>query len=453
MSIMSRRILVIGGLAAGPSAASKAARVNPDAEVVLFEQGEDVSYGICEIPYYIGGEVQEPDLVAYTPERLQEKKGIDVRTLHRVERILPAQRVVVVRNLRTGVVAEERYDRLILALGSTPRTPGWPGEKARNVFTVKSLQDGLHIRKFIDKEQPATAVIVGGGYIGMEMADTLARRGLAVTVLHRYSLPLHGLERKTRERIRHELEQHNVQFVGTADTQGFVKGSDQRVSHVATAEGSFKSDIVILAMGVEPNTALARECGVRLGLREGIVTDQRQQTSIDTIFAAGDCCEAKNLVNNRPMYIPLATIASKAGWVAGENAAGGSAILRGAIRAIAVRIFDIEVAHIGLSSEEAAASGFDVVTETISAWSKAAVMPSSSKITITTIADKRSGRLLGVNTFGKEGAVLRANTFAVAVQHKLTLSDIQQWDLAYSPPFTPLWDPILIAANVTRKKM
>ncbi|MDH3253303.1 MAG: hypothetical protein OEM41_10960, partial [Ignavibacteria bacterium] len=189
------------------------------------------------------------------------------------------------------------------------------------------------------------------------------------------------------------------------------------------------------------------------GLRGGIMTDQRQQTSVDNIYAAGDCCEVKNLVNNRSMFIPLATIASKAGWVAGENAAGGSAVFRGAVRAIAVRIFDIEVAHVGLSSEEAAASGFDVVTETISAWSKVAVMPSSSQVTVTTIADRRSGRLLGVNIYGEQGAVLRANTFAVAIQHKLTIGDIQQWDLAYSPPFTPLWDPILVAANATRKKL
>ncbi len=450
---MSRRILVVGGLATGPSAASKAVRVNPDAEVVLFEQGEDVSYGICEIPYYIGGEVQQADIVAYSPERLREQKGIDVRTLHRVERILPSRRVIVVRNLRTGSVGEERYDRLVLATGSVPRMPGWPGEKARNVFTVKSLREGLHMRKFIDEEQPRTAVIVGGGYIGMEMADTLTRRGIGVTMLHRYSLPLHGLERQSRERIRRELEDHHVHFVGNATTEGFVVGKDQRVSHVLTTEGSHKADFVILAMGVEPNTTLARECGIRLGLRDGIVTDQRQQTSIDTIFAAGDCCEVRNLVTNRPMYIPLATIASKAGWVAGENAAGGSAVFRGAVRAIAVRIFDIEVAHIGLSSQEAADAGFEVVTETISAWSRVKAMPSSNKITMTTIADRRSGRLLGVNSYGKEGAVLRANTLAVAIQHRLTISDIQQWDLAYSPPFTPLWDPILIAANVTRRKL
>ena len=450
---MARRIIVVGGLAAGPSAASKAVRVNPDAEVVLFEQGEDVSYGICEMPYYIGGEVKEEDLVAYTPERLREQKGIDVRTLHRVEEILPSQRLVVVRNLRTGAVAEERYDRLILALGSNPRLPGWSGEKARNVFTVKSLQEGLNIRKFLDEEHPETAVIVGGGYIGMEMADTLARRGLGVTVLHRYSLPFHGLERRTRERVRQELEQHGVQFRGNVETQGLVMGSDQRVGHVVTSDGSCKADMVILSMGVEPNTFLARECGINLGLRGGIMTDQRQQTSVDNIYAAGDCCEVKNLVNNRSMFIPLATIASKAGWVAGENAAGGSAVFRGAVRAIAVRIFDIEVAHVGLSSEEAAASGFDVVTETISAWSKVAVMPSSSQVTVTTIADRRSGRLLGVNIYGEQGAVLRANTFAVAIQHKLTIGDIQQWDLAYSPPFTPLWDPILVAANATRKKL
>jgi len=450
---MARRILVIGGLAAGPSAASKAVRTNPNIDAILFEQGEHISYGMCEVPYYISGEVRKEGLIAYTPASLKEKRGVDVRVLHRVEEIVPASRTIVVRNLKEGTTQEERYDRLIIATGSRTRSLGVQGESARNVFNVKSLEQGLQIMKYIEQEKPKRAIIIGGGYIGMEMADALRSHNLEVTMLHRYSLPMAGLERDTREKVREQLEKHDVKFIAHAKTEGFVVDKRQRVTHVVTSNGSFEADLVILSLGVVPNCEIAKKAGIRVGESWGILTDQRQQTNIDNIYAAGDCCEVKNLVTNSWMYIPLATTASKAGWTAGENAAGGKAVFRGAIRAIAVRVFELEVAQVGISVEEAKSAGFDVVTETITAWSKVGVMPASKKVTIKMIADRKSKRLLGANLHGEEGAVHRANTLAVAIQHKITIAEIQQWDLAYSPPYTPLWDPILVAANATMKKL
>jgi NADPH-dependent 2,4-dienoyl-CoA reductase/sulfur reductase-like enzyme len=450
---MSKRILVIGGLAAGPSAASKAARTNPNAEVVMFEQGEHISYGICEIPYYIGGEVEEKGLVAYTPATLSEKKGVDARILHKVEKILPTKKRIIVRDLKSGMTSEEQYDRLIVATGSTPRKLGISGEDARNVFTVKSLDEGLRLRKFIEKEKPKRAVIIGGGYVGMEMADALRMRDMEVTMLHLHNLPMVGLERETREVVREQLEKHDVNFVAHARTEGLVVDKERRVTHVLTSSDSFEADIVILSLGVKPNSELAKEAGIRVGVLDGILTDQRQHTNLDDIYAAGDCCEVKNSVNNKSMYIPLATIASKGGWVAGENAAGGSAAFRGAIRAIGVRVFDLEIVQVGISSDEARDSGFDVVTETITAWNKVAVMPGSKRVTIKTIADRKTRRLLGANVYGEEGAALRAHALAVAIQHRITIDEMQQWDLVYTPPFAPLWDPLLVAANATRKKL
>ncbi len=450
---MAKRILVIGGLAAGPSAASKAVRTSPDVEVVLFEQGEHISYGICEIPYYIGGEVKEEGLVSYTPARLKEKKGVTAFTLHRVEEIQPTKRTIVVRDLRSGTTVAEKYDRLIIATGSRPRTLGIPGEDSRNVFHVKSLDEGLRIRKFIDEEKPRHAVIIGGGYIGMEMADALRRRNLDVTLLHKHSLPMVGLERETREIVRHQLEQHGVNFVSQAMTEGFVVDKQQRVTHVVTSTGSFETDLVILALGVLPNSEIAKAAGVHVGTMNGILTDQRQQTNLDNVYAAGDCCEVKNLVNNKSMYIPLATIASKAGWTAGENAAGGKATFRGAIRAIGVKVFDLEVVQVGIGSEEAKDAGYDIATETVTGWNKVAIMPGSTKTTIHMIADKRTRRLLGANLYGESGEVLRANALAVAIQHRITIDEIRQWDLIYTPPFSPLWDPILVAANAMAKKL
>lgn len=450
---MSRRILVIGGLAAGPSAASKAKRKDPNSEVILFEQGEHISYGICEIPYYIAGEVAENKLVVNTPAQLREKRGVEARTLHRVEEILPIKKKIIVRDLQSGRTTEESFDRLIIATGSRPEELTVKGGDARNIFTVKSLEESFRINSYIETEKPKRAVIIGGGYIGMEMADALRARKLEVTMIHIFSLPMNGLERETRERVCQQLESNGVQFIGPATTEGFVVDASLRATHVVTNRGTFEADIIIVAIGVKPNNQLAVKAGVRVGTSGGILTDQRQQTNFDNIYAAGDCCEVKNLVNNKSMFIPLATIASKQGWVAGENAAGGKAAFRGAIRAIAVRVFGLEVARVGLSVEESTASGFDVITETITAFSKVAMMPGSEKVWITTIADKRSKRLLGVNMWGKDGVVLRANTFAVAIQHKITVEEMQQWDLAYSPPFTPLWDPILVAANELSKKL
>jgi NADPH-dependent 2,4-dienoyl-CoA reductase/sulfur reductase-like enzyme len=454
---MKRRIIVIGGLAAGPSAASKAKRVNPDADVTLFEQDEYISYGICEIPYYIQGLIgDENKLIAYTPERLRQEKGVVVKIRHRVEKILPASRKVVVRDLETDVISEYPYDKAIIATGSRSRRLNLPHENASNVFAVKTYEDGLKIRKYLEDKHPQKAVLIGGGYIGMEMAEALASRGIETTLLHRSELPMAGLELETRQAVADQLIQNGVRFVPSVRTESLVSEQSRlsearRVTRILTNKGTYDCDLVILSIGVEPNCELAKEAGIPLGVTGAIRVDEKQQTRADNIYAAGDCCEVKNLVNNRLMYIPLATIASKAAWVAGENAAGGRAIFKGAIRAIAVKVFDLEVAQIGLSVLEAQESGFDATTEFIRSHSRVAYMPDSKDVNVKLILDKRSKRVLGVNLFGREGIALRANTLAVAIQHKLTVDEVSQLDLVYAPTYSPLWDPILVAANVSKR--
>lgn len=453
-STMKKNILVVGGLAAGPSAAAKAVRTNPNAQVTLFEATETVSYGMCEAPYVIGGIIDdERKLVSYTPEKLEEQKGIRVKTLHLVETIIPTKKTIVVRDLRHRTHVEYEYDKLILATGSKSRKLKVENENARNVFHLTSREDTLSILRYLKDEKPTSAVIIGGGYIGMEMAEALRLRNLDVTLLHRYRLPMVGLELTTREKIFDVLEHNGVHFVSNAKVEALHIGRDGKVQHVITNRGTYECDIVILSLGVEPNVALAKSAKIRLGPTGAIATDERQQTNVDSIYAAGDCCEVKNIVTGKPMYLPLATLASKTGWVAGENAAGGRATFKGAIRAMAVKIFDLEVAQVGISSDEAKEARFHVATETISAYSKIGIMPNSSKVTIHLIFDRRSQRVLGANVYGKEGAVLRANTLGVAIQHKLTLDDISRLDLIYAPPYAPLWDPILVAANQAKKKL
>ena len=451
---MNPRILVIGGLAAGPSAASKAKRTNPNADVLLVEQGEFISYGICEVPYYIGNVVVDPDkLISYSPQRLTQVKGVSVKTLHRAEEIVPVKKKVLVRNLGRNKVEEFNYHKLILATGSKPRSLGIDGENSRNVFHVKSLEDGYGIKRFIEEEKPRRGVVIGGGYIGMEMCEALRRNGIETTMLHRSDLPMSGLEGETRTAVLTALKKGGVDFRPSQQVTGLKVDQSGKVTEVSTSAHVFPADIVILCLGVVPNVELGSMARLRLGPNGGILTDQRQTTSIDTIFAAGDCCEVKNIVNNKWMYVPLATNASKQGWVAGENAAGGNATFKGAIRAIAVKVFDLELAQVGISSMEAVQSGFQPVVERIEGDSRVRFYPENSIVNVILIADKKSGRLLGANVYGGQGSVLRADVLAVAIQQKMTIDEVARLDLIYAPPFAPLWDPILIAAQQTLKKM
>jgi len=451
---VKQRIVVVGGLAAGPSAASKAKRVNPNAEVLLLEQGEYISYGICEIPYFIGGAIQDPSLlVPYSPERLRQVKGVEVKTGHRVDEIQATKKKVIARDLEREKDVEFQYDKLILATGSRVRTLGLEGEDSRNVFHVKSLEDGYGIRRFIEQEKPRRAVVIGGGYVGMEMCEALSSAGLEVTLLHRAELPMSRLEQSARTAVVDALGRNRIRFQPRQKVRSFERDGAGKVTALVTAQGRYPADLVILALGVEPRNDLARTARLSVGKFGGLTANPKQETNVDGIYAAGDCCEVKNIVNNKWMYVPLATYASRQGWVAGENAAGGRATFGGAIRAMGVKIFDIEVAHVGLSSKEAEDSGIIPVIEEISGNSRVSYYPGNSTIGIILVADKTTGRLLGANVYGGDGAVLRANTLAAAIQHKLTLEEVAKLDLIYAPPFAPLWDPILTAARTTAKKI
>jgi len=451
---MKQTILVVGGLAAGPSAASKAKRVNPDAEVILFEQGEHVSYGICEVPYYVGGTVREFEyLNPFDPSKLEQTKGIKVKTGHSVEEILTTKKRVLVRDLNLDKTSEVRYDRLILAMGSTPRTFPVIGSDAQNVFRVKTLADGIGIKKFIQEKNPKRCVIVGGGYVGMELCEALVNSNIKVVLLHLEDYPMTGLELETRKEVTDELVRKKVEFRPNQIVAKFLTDNAGNVYSVETESGSFATDFVIVSIGVEPNTALASGAHIRLGSHKGILTDERQLTSVDSIFAAGDCCEVKNRVTGRWMYIPLATYASRQGRVAGENAAGGSAVFKGAIRSIAVKVFDLEIAQVGISSLEAQEAGFDVVKVQVRSDNKVHYFPGNTSIDIVGIADRRTQRLVGANVYGGSGTVLRADLIGFAIQQRMTVAQMSQLDLVYSPPFSPLWDPVLILANQLNGKL
>lgn len=453
MSSPQRTIVVVGGLAAGPSAASKAARTDPHARVILLEQSDAISYGICELPYYVGGSVRPEDLVIHTAESLKREKGVDVLLHHRVEEIRTGNRRLLVRDFNAGKVVEIGYDRLILTTGAAPRRLGLEGEDSANVFHIRSLDSAHQLRHFIDGARPRSAVIIGAGFVGVEMAEALRERQVAVTLLEREALPLPGMAPGARAAIRDVLTKSDVRFCGNESPVALTSQDGKKVTHVLTPRGTYPADVVVVAAGVVPNVALARQAGISIGRHGGILADQWQKTSVQNIFAAGDCCEVRNVVTNAWCYVPLATIASRAGWVAGTNAAGGRAKFPGALRATAVKVFDHEAVRIGLTEEEAKGAGFMPVTQTVTTPSRVGMMPGASKLTVTLTADRATGRLLGGTLYGKEGAVHRSHALAVALHQKLTVDAFRESDFAYAPTFSPLWDPLLVAANALSREL
>jgi len=452
---MKRRIVVIGGVAAGTSAAAKAKRTNPDAEVVLYEAGDHISYGVCEIPYFVSDEITDPEkLLIYTPERFLKEKNVTAFTNHYVDRIDTSKRELTVKNIGSGKIQRDHYDKLILATGCESKKLGLEGENARNVFHVKSLSAAYALKKFIRDEKPESAVIIGSGFIGLEMAEAFRNIGLDVTLISKSSLPMSSMETEIRILVKEEIESRGIRFIGNAQPEWFGVGQQNNVVAVGTKNESIAADLVVVAIGVRPNTALASASGIKIGNFGGIVTTDRMNVfGADNVFAAGDCCEIKNIITQKSMYLSLATTASKTGWVAGENAAGGTSKFSGAVKAIGLRFFDKEISQVGLNTSEAAQYGFQPVSATITASTKAGMMSGNSKITITAIADKKSGTLLGANIFGGDGSVLRGNIFAVALRQKMTVSEIAELDLIYTPPLAPLWDGVLVSGRTLKKQI
>ncbi len=452
---MKRRILVVGGVAAGPSAAAKAKRVNPDTDVVLFEQGEHISYGVCEIPFFIGNEITDAStLIIYSPEQFQKEKDVAVRTLHRVSEIHSKKKEIIVHNLRDGKKTIEVYDKLILATGNSSKKIIIEGEQCRNVFHIKSLAEACSLKKYLDEEKPRTAVVIGAGFIGVEMIDALTRRGIDVTLISKSLLPLSNLGKEQQKLLVEEIVRNNVRFIPETTVEWFGVGAKQNVVAVGTKQLTIETDLVIIAIGVEPNALLAKESGIHTGTAGGILVNEKMNAlGADNIFAAGDCCELKNIITNKPMYQSLATTASRTGWIAGENAAGGNVKFSGTLRAIGVRVFGMEAAQAGLSEREAQAANFQPITNTIQTLSQVGMMPGVKKISITTVADKKNKKILGASLLGGEGAIARANIFAVAIRHGLTIDEIAELDLVYSPPFSPLWDGVTMSGIQMKKKL
>jgi NADPH-dependent 2,4-dienoyl-CoA reductase/sulfur reductase-like enzyme len=444
---VSERLVVIGGDAGGMSASAQARRLRPrdELEIVVFERGAFTSFAACGLPYLVGGEVAGPDeLVARSPEEFR-RSGVDVRTDHEVVSIDTDARTVEVRGPGSGGTTVEPYDELLIATGAVPVRPPFPGIDARGVFDLRTIPDGVAVDAAV--RDARRAVVVGAGYIGLEVAEAFRLRGLQVTVIELADQPMVTLDPDMAAAVTEALDRLGVELRLGEGVQSFEVGDDGSVRGVVTSAGTVPADIVVVGLGARPNSSLAAAAGVPIGPSGGIVVDRRMRSRVDHVWAAGDCVESFHRVSRQPVNIALGTHANKQGRAAGTNLGGGYASFGGVLGTAITRVGDLEVARTGLNEREAAAAGFEFVTATNTAPSRAHYYPDGSDVTVKLVAERRTGRLLGGQIVGGAGAGKRIDVVATALWNDMTVEELGGIDLAYAPPFSPVWDPVLLAAG------
>ncbi|WP_432177592.1 FAD-dependent oxidoreductase [Streptomyces sp. NBC_00063] len=450
MSPTRERLVVIGGDAAGMSAASQARRMRgPDElEIVAFERGHFSSYSACGIPYWVGGEVAGRDeLIARSPEEHRER-SIDLRMRTEVTEIDVEGGRVRSRALDTGTEAWTSYDKLVIATGARPVRPRIPGIDAPGVHGVQTLDDGQALLDSLAVTEGRRAVVVGAGYIGVEMAEALIRRGYEVTVVNRGPEPMSTLDPDMGRLVHESMTGMAITMVDDAEVTKILTGDDGRARAVATTSDEYPADVVVLGIGVRPETSLARAAGLPLGEHGGLLTDLAMRVrGHENIWAGGDCVEVLDLVSGRERHIALGTHANKHGQVIGTNAGGGYATFPGVVGTAVSKVCDLEIARTGLREKDARRAGLQYVSATIESTSRAGYYPGAAPMTVKMIAERRTGRLLGVQIVGREGAAKRVDIAAVALTAGMTVDQMTALDLGYAPPFSPVWDPILVAAR------
>lgn len=431
------RLVVIGGVAAGMSAAARARRVDPSLEVVVLERGPHVAWAACGLPFYVSGRVARlEDLIVYTPERFQRERGVIVRTGAEVVAIRPARRRVV---LRDG--EQIAYDRLIVATGARPRRE-IAGSDLPHVFTLHSLEDGRRLRAFLQERRPRRAVVVGAGYIGLEIADALAERGLAVTVFEASPDVLGRQDPELTRLVQQRLAGRGIELRLGTPVQGIEPGA---------VEGT-PAELVVLASGIRPNVELAVEAGIELGRSGAIRVNEYMETNLAGIFAAGDCAETTHVVTGGPAYIPLGTTANRMGRVAGANAAGRRERFAGVAGTLIVALRELVVAVTGLSVAQARQAGFQPVSVRVEAPDRSRYLD-SRPTWVELVAERTTRRLIGGSVIGEKGVAGRINVIAAALASAMTVEQFAQLDLAYTPPLAPVRDPLLVAAAELSKAL
>lgn len=421
-------------------------------EIVAFERGRFASFSACGIPYWVGGDVDERDrLIARTPEE-HRARDIDLRMRTEVTEIDVAGSRVRARDLDSGAEAWTSYDKLVIATGAHPIRPDMPGADAPGVHGVQTLDDGQALIDSLTRTRGRRVVVVGAGYIGVEMAEALINRGYEVTVVNRGSEPMSTLDPDMGRLVHVAMEGMGITMVNDAEVTKVHTGEDGRVRAVSTEDAEYPADVVVLGIGVRPGTALAEAAGLPLGHHRGLLTDLAMRVrGHENIWAGGDCVEVLDLVSGQERHIALGTHANKHGQVIGTNAGGGYATFPGVVGTAVSKVCDLEIARTGLREKDARRAGLQFETVTVESTSRAGYYPNASLMTVKMLAERRTGRLLGVQIVGREGAGKRVDIAAVALTARMTVEQMTALDLGYAPPFSPVWDPILLAARKATK--
>lgn len=449
---MSEKLIVIGGTAAGLSAASKAKRLKKDMDIQVFEKSGYISYGACGLPYYVGGMIDDAeDLVSVSVGDMNVKRGIPVSIHTEVTHIDPSLKTVQVKYLSSGEEREFAYDKLVLATGARPIHPDIPGIDSDGVFYLRNVEDGIALRLKVAKA--SRVVLMGGGFIGLELAEQLSEAGVKVTLCEALERLLPFLPESFSGKISDMMTSKGVSLRLNAKVAE-VLSHNGSVSGIRLESGeAMDCDAVVVSIGVMPASQLAREAGLELGIKGSIVVDDHMRTSNPDIWACGDCAQTKNILTGKPCYVPLGTTANKMGRIAGSNIGGEECSFPGVLGAMVTKVFDISIAATGLSLQAALHEGYDAVASAISKNDRASYYPGAEENLLNLVFDRHTGLLLGAQGIGSATVAGRINVLTACITAGMTVSQVNELDLVYAPPFAPVYDPILIAASQAEKKV
>ncbi len=451
---MTEKIIIIGAVAAGTKAAAKAFRENPNLEIKIFTDEKNISYAGCGLPYYLSGIVQKKEkLIARTPEYFKKMMNIDIFTEHYVSKINPQDKSVTVINLQTKEESKHPFDKLVIATGSRAIRPPIPGIDLKNIFHLKTVEDALAIRNLIDEGKVKNVVIIGGGYIGLEAAENFKEKNLNVTIVELKDQLIPNFDKDVALNIEKYIKEKGVEIYTNDQAKEFIGNENGEVTKVKTQNREIPADLVLAAVGVYPNTQIAKDAGIEIGQTKAIRTNEKLQTNYPFIYAAGDCAESINLITEKPIWVPLGSTANKMGRVVGINIADGNDKFPGILGTAIFKVFEMNIGITGLTEKQAKDEGYDTESAIVPVGDKAHYYPGGKAINIKLIADKKTERVLGAQIWG-EGAVDKAlDTIATAITFKATANDLLSLDLCYAPPFSPALGPPIVAGNVLQNKL
>ena len=446
------KTIIIGGVAGGATAAARLRRLDEKAEIIILERGEYVSFANCGLPYYIGGVITDrEDLTLQTPESFKERFNIDVRVLNEAVKISPDTKTVTVKNFRTGETYEEIYDNLILSMGAEPIRPNIDGADGSNVFTLRNIPDTLKIKNYIDTAKPRSAVVIGGGYIGVEMAENLAQAGIKVAIVELADHLIAPLDFDMAADVHRYIKSKGIYL----HLNNGVKSINRNT--VVLQNGEITADMIIMSVGVRPETAIAKDAGIELNGRGSIIVNNKMQTNIPDIYAVGDAVEVEDFITKKPAFIPLAGPANKQGRIAADNIAGYESVYTGTQGSAVLKLFDMTVATTGLNEKSATAAGIDYdKTYTYSA-SHATYYPGAAQMSIKALWDKKTLQIIGAQIVGFDGVDKRMDVLATAIRLGAKITDLTTLELCYAPPFGSAKDPVnmlgFVAENIVSGKL